>query len=66
MTEKELQTLIEDATLDFTLGDNETALEKLTRATEEHPESFDAWHALTEVHFESLCPAESRPCPEIG
>lgn len=51
MTEEELQTLIEDATLDFTLGDNETALAKLTRATEEHPESFDAWHALTEVHF---------------
>jgi tetratricopeptide (TPR) repeat protein len=51
VTADELQTLIEDATADFALGDNEAALAKLDRATAAAPGSFDAWHALAEVNF---------------
>lgn len=51
MTDDELQTLIEDATADFALGDSEPAIEKLTRATTAAPQSFEAWHALAEVNF---------------
>ena len=51
MTDDELQTLIEDATADYALGDSDTALAKLARATAAAPESFEAWHALAEVNF---------------
>ncbi len=51
MTQDELQTLIEDATADYALGDVAVALEKLARATAAAPASFDAWHALAEVNF---------------
>ena len=51
MTSDELQTLIEDATADYALGDATAALAKLTRATEAAPRSFEAWHALAEVNF---------------
>lgn len=51
MTADELQSLIEDATADYALGENDLALEKLGRATTAAPESFEAWHALAEVNF---------------
>jgi len=51
MTADELQTLIEDATADFALGEPAPALEKLGRATTAVPNSFEAWHALAEVNF---------------
>ena len=51
MTADELQTLIEDATADYALGDADTALAKLARATDAVPESFEAWHATAEVNF---------------
>ena len=51
MTDEELQTLIEDATFDYTMGNNDTALAKLGRATGAAPESFEAWHALAEITF---------------
>ena len=51
MTDDELQTLIEDATADFALGDSKAALVKLAEATTAAPESFEAWHALAEVNF---------------
>lgn len=51
MTADELQSLIEDATADYALGENDLALEKLGRATAAAPDSFEAWHALAEVHF---------------
>ncbi|MES2692272.1 MAG: hypothetical protein V4773_02285 [Verrucomicrobiota bacterium] len=51
MTSDELQTLIEDATADYALGENDAALEKLARATQAAPDSFEAWHALSEVNF---------------
>lgn len=51
MTPDELQTLIEDATADYALGESDAALEKLHRATTAAPESFEGWHALAEVNF---------------
>jgi tetratricopeptide (TPR) repeat protein len=51
MSDDELQTLIEDATADYALGDAKLALEKLQRATDIAPSSFEAWHALAEVNF---------------
>ena len=51
MTDAQLQHLIEEATFDYTMGDNDTALAKLARATGAAPDSFAAWHALAEVNF---------------
>ncbi len=51
MTADELQTLIEDATFDHTMGDTDAAVAKLTRATAAAPDSFEAWHALAEIQF---------------
>lgn len=48
---EDVTTLVEDATLDFALGENDAALEKLREALRRHPESFEAWHALTEIYF---------------
>ncbi len=43
--------LVEDATFDYTMGDNDAALAKLHEAVQRNPDSFAAWHAMTEVHF---------------
>lgn len=51
MSDTSLQDQIDDATLDFTLGESETALLKLNSIAANNPESFEAWHALTEVYF---------------
>jgi predicted Zn-dependent protease len=51
MTIPDLQTLIEDATFDYTMGDYDAAVGKLDRAVALAPDSFEAWHALAEVHF---------------
>jgi predicted Zn-dependent protease len=46
-----LQTLIEEATFDYTVGDHDTALAKLARATTAAPHAFAAWHATAEINF---------------
>jgi cytochrome c-type biogenesis protein CcmH/NrfG len=51
MTDDELQTLIDDATFDYSTGASADAIEKLHRATAAAPGSFEAWHALAEVNF---------------
>jgi cytochrome c-type biogenesis protein CcmH/NrfG len=51
VTADELQSLIEDATFDYTMGEADSALAKLKRATDAAPESFEAWHALAEINF---------------
>jgi predicted Zn-dependent protease len=51
MTPDELQSLIEDATFDHAMGEEETALAKLDRATAAAPDSFEAWHAAAEINF---------------
>ena len=59
MTPEETQTLIDDATFDYSMGDTTAALAKLGRATAAAPQSFAAWHALAEINFSlrQLAPA---------
>lgn len=47
----DVTTLVEDATFDYTMGDNDAALAKLREAVDQNPDSFAAWHAMTEVFF---------------
>ncbi len=47
----DVMALVEEATFDFTMGDCDVAVEKLKRAIEAKPDSFEAWHALAEVQF---------------
>lgn len=51
MDETILQDQVDDATLDFTLGDSDAAITKLRAIVNAHPDAFAAWHALTEVYF---------------
>lgn len=51
MTAAEIQSAIEDATFDYTMGDNDAALAKLGFVTAAAPQSFEAWHALAEINF---------------
>ncbi len=51
MSSEEIQSQIEEATFDYTMGDNDAALAKLQRATAAAPASFEAWHALAEINF---------------
>ena len=51
MATTSLQDRIDDATFDFSIGDSTLALSKLEHITAEHPESFHAWLAQSEVHF---------------
>lgn len=51
MDKTSLQDQVDDATLDFTLGDSEGAIAKLRAIIDAHADAFAAWHALTEVYF---------------
>jgi tetratricopeptide (TPR) repeat protein len=51
VTADEIQSLIEEATFDYTMGEHDAALAKLGRATAAAPAAFEAWHALAEIHF---------------
>jgi cytochrome c-type biogenesis protein CcmH/NrfG len=51
VTDDEVQSLIEEATFDYTMGEHAAALAKLARATAAAPASFEAWHALAEINF---------------
>lgn len=51
MPETSLQDQIDDATFDFTIGEIDTAITKLTAITQAHGTSFAAWLALAEVLF---------------
>ena len=51
MSDTSLQDQIEDATLDFTIGDSEAAIAKLSQLKDIHPKSFGVLHALTEIYF---------------
>ena len=51
MTADEVQSLIEEATFDYTMGEHDAALAKLARATAAAPDAFEAWHALAEINF---------------
>ena len=47
----EISDIIEDATFDFTMGDSDHAISKLEAVLDANPESFEAWHALCEIHY---------------
>jgi len=49
MTEAELQSLIDDATYDYAMGEADTALTKLRAAAQTTPHSFALWHTLAEI-----------------
>ena len=51
MDSDEISTVIEDAILDFTMGDNEIAVSKLEKVLKFDDQQFDAWHALTEIYY---------------
>ena len=46
-----LQDQIDQATFEFTMGNSDVALSQLAELSLKHPESFETWHALTEVYF---------------
>jgi len=52
MLTAEIENLVDDATFDFTMGNYDEALGKLTRAVDLAPEAFVAWHALAEINFQ--------------
>ena len=47
----DLQALVEEATFDYTMGDNDEALRKLNMVVGQDPGLFEAWHAMTEIYF---------------
>ena len=51
MTDTSFQDQIDDATLDFTLGNSQAAIDKLTTLASEDSGIFGVWHALTEIYF---------------
>jgi tetratricopeptide (TPR) repeat protein len=51
VTDATIQSLIEEATFDYTMGETDAALAKLARATTAAPAAFEAWHALAEINF---------------
>ena len=51
MTPEEIQSVVDEATFDFTMGDSDIAIAKLTELTRKQPEAFEAWHALSEINF---------------
>lgn len=51
MTPGEIQSAVDEATFDYTMGEHDVALSKLARISAAHPESFEAWHAAAEIAF---------------
>lgn len=51
MSPEELQSIVDDATFDYTMGDAPGAVAKLRAAADAHPDAFEPWHALAEIHF---------------
>ncbi|MBI2814547.1 MAG: tetratricopeptide repeat protein [Opitutae bacterium] len=51
MSPADIQSLVEEATFDYTMGEHDAALAKLARATAAAPAAFEAWHALAEINF---------------
>lgn len=58
------QSLVDDATFDFTMGDHQAALTKLNKAVQQDPDCAAAWHAMAEVLFDQGSLAEAREAGE--
>ena len=50
-TQDEAQNLLEEATFEYTLGNEERAVDLLRRVVAARPDYFEAWHALAEVYY---------------
>ena len=51
MNEDQIRDAVEEATLDFSLGEDELAAQKLENLLAEAPDHYDGWLALTEVQL---------------
>lgn len=51
MNKDQIQEAVEDATLEFSLGEDDLAAEKLQKLLAEVPGCYDGWLALTEVQL---------------
>ena len=51
MNEQQIRDTVEDATLDFSIGEDKSAIKKLKKLLEKAPHSYDGWLALTEVQL---------------
>ena len=51
MNEDQIRDAVEEATLDFSLGEDELAAQKLENLLTEVPDHYDGWLALTEVQL---------------
>ena len=51
LNEDQIRERVEDAVLEFSLGEDQLAAEKLRELLGEAPECFDGWLALTEVEL---------------
>ena len=65
MNKKQIQEKVEDAILDFSIGEDESAERKLRELLDKAPDCYDGWLALTEVQLacgaldEALAAAEN-------
>lgn len=46
------QSLVDEATFEFTMGDPGAAMDKLEQAVKLDPACFAAWHAMAEIQFD--------------
>jgi len=51
MNKDQIREAVEDATLEFSLGEDELAAQKLGQLLAEVPDCYDGWLALTEVQL---------------
>ena len=51
MTTEEIRQTIEEATLEFTLGNDQAAANQLQQLLQAHPDNYDAHLALTEIRL---------------
>jgi len=65
MNKKQIQEKVEEAILDFSIGEDESAERKLRELLDKAPDCYDGWLALTEVQLacgaldEALAAAEN-------
>lgn len=52
MSEEKVRDLIDEATFEFTMGEHQSAVEKIEQAIQLDADNFDAWLAKAEIHFD--------------
>ncbi len=52
MDSRNAETLVEEAIFEFTMGGHDKALALIAEALAADPDSFPAWHAKAEIHFD--------------